>query len=89
MQIVQPVGFGKVVKANHDDRQPQDYSLFQLALLILHDACPPDPTKYLCEMGEECENDCERCWEKYLFWAVNGYKGDPYKWDKAIEGREG
>ena len=32
-----------------------------------------------CKMGEECENDCERCWEKYLFWAVNGYRGDPYR----------
>lgn len=89
MQIVPPLGFGKVVKANPDAQKPQDYSLFQLALLILHDNCPPDPTKYLCKMDKECKNVCKRCWEKYLFWAANGYKGDPYKRDKAIEGKEG
>lgn len=70
-------------------RKPEEYSMFQLAHIILNDGCPPDHTKYLCKMGEECENDCIRCWDKYLLWAVNGYKGDPYKWDKVIEGREG
>ena len=83
------VSLVKQIAAESPVKSPKDYSIFQLAMLILHDACPPDPTKYLCKMGEECENDCERCWEKYLFWAVNGYKGDPYKFDKAIEGREG
>ena len=83
------VSLVRQIAAETPVKSTKDYSIFQLALLILHDACPPDPTKYLCKMGEECENDCERCWEKYLFWAVNGYKGDPYKCDKAIEGREG
>ena len=32
MQIVQPLGFGKVVKVNQDDRKPQDYSLFLSSL---------------------------------------------------------
>lgn len=89
MQIVQPLGFGKVVKVSEDDRKPQDYSLFQLALLILYDNCPPDPAKYLCKIDKEGKNVCKCCWETYLFWAVNGYKGDPYKGDKVKEGREG
>lgn len=59
-------------------------SMFQLALKILHDECPPDNRMYLCTMGEEPECDCETCWENYLFWARNGYqkRDDPYKFDR-------
>lgn len=60
-------------------------SMFQLAQMILRDQCPPDNKMYLCSMGEEAECDCTECWDKYLFWAVNGYKGDPYKMDKIRE----
>ena len=57
-------------------------NMFQLARMILQDQCPPDNKMYLCNMGEELECDCVRCWDKYLFWAVNGYRGDPYKFDR-------
>ena len=60
-------------------------SMFQLAQMILRDQCPPDNKMYLCSMGEEAECDCTECWDKYLFWAVNGYKGDPYYWDRVKE----
>lgn len=74
---------------NTTTRKPEDYTLLQLDLIILNDGCPPDNTKYLCRMGEECDTDCLRCWEKYLHWAANGYKRDPYKSDKTKEGIEG
>ena len=60
-------------------------SMFQLARMILHDQCPPDNQMYLCKMGECPECDCTECWENYLWWAVNGYKGDPYYSDRQIE----
>ena len=67
-------------------------SIFQLALMINHDQCPPDNRMYYCNMGEDPECDCTMCWEKYLYWAVNGYKDndDPYKFDrdKKIRGRK-
>ena len=60
-------------------------SMFQLARMILRDQCPPDNKMYLCSMGEEAECDCTQCWETYLFWAVNGYRGDPYYMDRLKE----
>lgn len=57
-------------------------NIFQLALMINRDQCPPDNRMYLCNMGEDPECDCTVCWENYLFWAVNGYKGDPYQFDR-------
>lgn len=60
-------------------------NMFQLAQMILRDQCPPDNRMYLCSMGEEAECDCTECWDKYLFWAVNGYRGDPYKMDRIRE----
>lgn len=59
-------------------------SIFQLALMINRDECPPDNRMYYCNMGEDPERDCTMCWEKYLFWAVNGYRDndDPYKFDR-------
>lgn len=63
---------------------PENFSIFQLALMILQDQCPPDNRMYLCRMGEECECECVRCWSNYLFYAVNGYQpqDDPYKLDR-------
>lgn len=62
----------------------QRESIFQLALKVLHDECPPDNTMYYCNMGEEPECDCTTCWENYLFWAANGYqdRDDPYRFDR-------
>ena len=59
-------------------------NMFQLARMILHDECPPDNRMYYCNMGEDPECDCTECWDKYLFWAANGYKDndDPYKFDR-------
>lgn len=59
-------------------------SIFQLALMINRDECPPDNRMYYCNMGEDPECDCTECWDKYLFWAVNGYRDndDPYKFDR-------
>ena len=59
--------------------------IFSLARMILHDQCPPDNKMYLCSMGEEAECDCTQCWETYLLWAVNGYRGDPYSSDRQRE----
>jgi hypothetical protein len=50
--------------------------------MINRDQCPPDNRMYLCNMGEDPECDCVECWEKYIFWAVNGYRGDPYQFDR-------
>lgn len=58
--------------------------MFELARMILHNECPPDNRMYLCNMGEEPECDCTECWDKYLFWAVNGYReeDEPYRFDR-------
>ena len=61
--------------------------IFSLALMINRDQCPPDNRMYYCTMGEDPECDCVMCWEKYLFWAVNGYRGDPYQLDRDKEVR--
>ena len=60
-------------------------SMYCLARMILHNQCPPDNKMYLCNMGEEDDCDCTECWDKYLFWALNNYKGDPYQMDKIKE----
>lgn len=54
--------------------------MFHLALMILHNQCPPNNKMYLCTMGEELECDCTLCWSNYLFWATNGHMDDPYKY---------
>jgi hypothetical protein len=62
----------------------QKPDIFHLALMILHDQCPPDNKMYYCNMGEDPECDCTMCWSNYLFWAQNGFKKeqDPYKFDR-------
>ena len=57
-------------------------SMYDLAKMILHDACPPDNRMYLCKIGEEQENRCEECWSNYLLWAASGYPENrrPYRW---------
>lgn len=63
------------------------HSIFQLALMILRDECPPDNTMYLCKMQAHEDCECSRCWESYLYWAVNGYREQdrPYRCDKYKE----
>ena len=47
--------------------------LLKCGLLILQDACPPDPERYICKESEFFdETACQRCWEKYLFDVANG-----------------
>ena len=47
--------------------------LFDCALLILRDGCPPDPARYLCLESEDFdETACGRCWEDYLYKTING-----------------
>ena len=55
--------------------------MLHLALMVVHDECPPDNRMYLCRMGEEPESRCEECWSNYLLWASNGYqeKYEPYR----------
>ena len=65
-----------------DEMRPD---IFQCALAILSDECPPERHMYLCNMGEDPECDCKECWTNYLFYVVNGRKDDPYKWDKIKE----
>lgn len=60
-------------------------NVFQLARMILHDQCPPDNKMYLCKFGEEAECRCIECWDNYLLYAVNGYKRDPYEFERKRE----
>lgn len=67
------------------DRVMDKKDMLQLARMILYDQCPPDNQMYLCKMGEYPECDCTMCWDNYLLWAVNGYRGDPYEFDRKRE----
>lgn len=62
------------------DRLP---TIFDCALLILEDACPPEKGMNLCrhEDGELVgdESTCARCWRHYLFYVANGRQRNPYK----------
>lgn len=60
-------------------------SMFELARMILYDQCPPDNRMYLCKMGECPESRCVECWDNYLFYAVNGYDRDPYRFERKRE----
>lgn len=58
--------------------------LFRAAQDILNDGCPVDPKMHLCSMGEEQDCDeCNRCWETYLFYLLNGGRQDPYRCDRS------
>lgn len=58
--------------------------LFRAAQGILNDGCPMDPKMHLCSMGEEQDCDeCDRCWERYLLYLVNGGRQDPYRCDRS------
>ena len=60
-------------------------SLYDCGLLILADACPPDPAHYMCRMGcaGEIDGVCEDCWRHYLTFVANGGCYDPYRADRA------
>ena len=65
-------------------------NMFQLARMILYNQCPPDNKMYFCNKGEEPECDCITCWDRYLFWAANGYRecDKPYSFDTRHYGVE-
>lgn len=47
--------------------------LFQCAMMILYDRCPPKSQYYFCTGAEEFEETCcERCWCSFLFKVING-----------------
>lgn len=47
--------------------------LLKCGLLILQDACPPNPERYICKESEDFdETACQRCWEQYLFAVASG-----------------
>jgi len=47
--------------------------LLKCGLLILQDARPPNPERYICKESEDFdETACQRCWEQYLFAVANG-----------------
>ena len=48
--------------------------LLEAGLLILEDACPPDPTAYLCRCSDYDGECCGDCWRAYLFAVANGRK---------------
>lgn len=62
-----------------------EQELYHLSLRILDDECPPENCMYLCNMHEERECDCRRCWDKYLMYVINGRRYDPYKYDRKRE----
>lgn len=46
--------------------------LLHCGILILEDACPPNPERYICKESDFYdETACKRCWEKYLFAVAN------------------
>lgn len=57
--------------------------IFDCALLILEDGCPPEKDMNLCrhEDGELYgpEEACTRCWKAYLYYVSNGRKEHPYR----------
>lgn len=64
-----------------------DVSMFGLALTILEDGCPPDRDCHLCDMLEDDDGEsCKACWQKYLFYVVNGRERHPYARDAIFEG---
>ena len=62
---------------------PRPYQLkpdmLHCALLILEDACPPEPRMYYCSFGEDDTPDCDTCWRRYLEYVAQGRREDPYK----------
>lgn len=64
-------------------------SLFDCALMILDDACPPDRRFYRCEMRceDELDGTCDACWRAYLFFVMNGGQLDFYRADRGVDSR--
>ncbi len=47
--------------------------LYDLAICILQDECPPDPQYYLCRKNETyTDGICEMCWWNCLWGAYTG-----------------
>ena len=66
---------------NLKDASDRLYSLLHAAKNLARNECPSDNRAYLCKHGEECEQECTRCWENYLDWVANGCKGHPWQYD--------
>lgn len=46
--------------------------LLRCGVLILEDACPPDPERYICKESDFYdETACKRCWGEYLYAVAN------------------
>lgn len=56
-------------------------SVFDCALMLLEDSCPPEKHMQLCLLQEDDEDGtaCTRCWYRYLFYVANGRRYNPYK----------
>ena len=62
-------------------------NLFECALLLLDDECPPERCMQLCGMEEDATEDaCRRCWKQYLYYVANGRSLDPYHNERVHEG---
>lgn len=83
-------GFGRpVVLPQHRQRRQLTPlpDLIKCALLILEDACPPEPHMQLCRMCEDDDgSSCRLCWQNYLYYVANGRELDPYRPDRIHEG---
>lgn len=44
----------------------KEWDIWQCALMILRDQCPPDRKHYLCMVSEDDTGDCGLCWDSYL-----------------------
>ena len=62
-------------------------SLLACALICNADGCPPERAMYLCQLGEDDTQDCERCWQLYLTYVANGRCRDPYAQDRRRKQR--
>jgi len=61
-------------------------SLLQVTIDIISDACPRDPSMYLCKMQEEFDDSsCSECLRNYVFYVANGCRNDPYRHSRLKE----
>lgn len=61
--------------------------LFECALMILEDGCPPEPRMQLCQMQEVDDGSmCTECWRRYLLYVANGRRAYDYRREWVFEG---
>ena len=66
---------------NLKDASDRLYSLLHAAKNLARNECPGDNRAYLCKHGEECEEECTRCWENYLEYIANGRTDHPWQYE--------